>query len=56
MDDKRLERIEDKLDRVIDLHSNRLTKLETQNGYIQAALALIISTVIGVLTKLSVGK
>lgn len=55
MEDPRLQRIEDKLDRVLEhvqTNSNRITKLETQAGFVQAALALLVPFVIWVLNKL----
>lgn len=56
MDEKRLERIESKLDRVLEEHSNRITKLETQAGFFQLGLAFVLTTVGGFLTKLILGK
>lgn len=55
-DQQRLERIELKLDQVIELHGNRLTKLETQAGFFQLGLAFLITSVGGVLTKLLMDK
>lgn len=56
MDDTRLARIEEKLDEVLQVHSNRLTKLETQAGFFQLALAFIFTTALGLLTKIGMGK
>lgn len=50
-ENKRLERIEEKLDRVLEDHGNRITKIETQAGFIKAGLAFIGSLVIWALNK-----
>ena len=52
MDEKRLERIENKLDQVLESHGNRLTKIETQAGFIKAGLALLVPFVVWVLNRL----
>ena len=51
MDDKRLERIESKLDRVLEEHGNRITKIETQAGFVKAGLAFLGTMVMWALNK-----
>lgn len=50
MDENRLERIEKKLDQVLEGHSNRLTKLETEAGFIKSGLTLALAVVVGACT------
>ncbi len=50
-DQQRLERIESKLDRVLEDHGNRITKLETQAGFVKAGLAFLGTLVIWALNK-----
>ncbi len=54
MDDERLSRIEDKqdailatLNEVVKEHSNRLTKLEAEAGYIKAGFAFCLALFMG---------
>ena len=47
----RLTRIESKLDRVLEEHGNRITKLETQAGFVKAGLAFVGTLVIWALNK-----
>lgn len=51
MDEQRLARIEAKLDKVLEEHGNRLTKLDTQAGFIKAGLAFVGSLLIWALNK-----
>lgn len=54
--DKRLERIEEKLDTVLQTHSNRLTQIETQNGFFKIAFAALFSAAAWILNKLHIGQ
>lgn len=48
MDDKKLDRIEDKIDTInekLDLQSNRVTALETQGGMIKLGMTMLIPVV-----------
>lgn len=49
----RLKRIEDKLDRVLEEHGNRLTTIETQAGFVKAGLAFLGTVLIWALNKFS---
>lgn len=48
---ERLARIEAKLDRVLEDHGNRITKIETQAGFVKAGLAFVGTLVIWALNK-----
>lgn len=51
--EKRLDRIEKKLDDVLHSHSNRITQLETQSGFFKIAFSALFSAAAWVLHKLN---
>lgn len=50
--DERLERIETKLDAVLHTHSNRLTAIETEQGFFKIALTALFTAAGWVMNKL----
>jgi Holliday junction resolvasome RuvABC endonuclease subunit len=50
--EKRLDRIEEKLDEVLNQHSNRITQLETQSGFFKLAFGSLFSAAAWLFHKL----